>query len=66
MTTGDRQPETATPDPFRAQEAEFSQAITAVLATMPRGATVQEALHSLAGQRARTKWMLKYGRPPPL
>lgn len=38
----------------------------AVLAALPRGTTVEEALASGAGQRVRTKWMLKYGRQLPL
>ena len=40
--------------------------LMALLAAMPRGTTVWEALASEAGQRLRTKWMLKYGRQPPL
>ena len=54
------------PAELRRQEAEFYQALTAVLAAMPRGTTVEAALASKAGQRLRTKWMLKFGRQPPL
>lgn len=66
MTPGDREPEATTPSILRAQEAEFYEAVTAVLATMSAGSTVQDALDTPAGQRLRTKWMLKYGRQPPL
>ena len=41
---------------------EFYQAIMAVLAAMPPGNTVSDAIGSEAGQRARHKWTLKYGR----
>ena len=51
---------------LRRQEMKFYQALIAVLAAMPSGTTVADALDSDAGQRARTKWMLKFGRQPPL
>ena len=65
MASGDQQP-SVPPAELRRQEAEFYEALTAVLAAMPRGTTVAGALASKAGQRLRTKWMLKYGRQPPL
>ena len=65
MATGDKQP-SMPPAELRRQEAEFYEALTRVLAAMPRGTTVEAALNSAEGQRARTKWMLKYGRQPPL
>ena len=45
---------------------EFYQAIMAVLAAMPPGSTVADAITSETGQRARSKWTLKYGREAPL
>ena len=51
---------------LREQEAEFYQDVVAVLADMPFGTPVPEALASEAGQRVRLKWSLKYGRRPPL
>jgi hypothetical protein len=51
---------------LRRQEAEFYEALMVVWAAMPRGRTVTEALASESGQQVRTKWMLKYGRQPPL
>lgn len=51
---------------LRQEEVEFYEAVTALLAEMPRGTPVADALASPAGQRIRTKWMLKYGRRPPL
>ena len=65
MTTGEAQPSTQSTE-LRRQEMEFYQAILAVLVAMPRGTTVSEAIASEAGQRARTKWTLKYGRQAPL
>ena len=65
MATGDQQP-SVPPAELRRQEAEFYEALMAVLAAMPRGTTVPEANASDAGQRIRKKWMLKYGRQPPL
>ena len=65
MATGDQQP-SVPPAELRRQEAEFYEAIVAVLATMPRGSTVSDAITSEAGQRARTKWRMKYGREAPL
>ena len=65
MATGDQQP-SMPPAELRRQEAEFYEALMVVWAAMPRGTTVQEALASDAGQRIRTKWMLKYGREAPL
>ena len=65
MATGEQQPSTP-PAELRRQEAEFYEALMAVLAAMPPGTTVQAALASKEGQRARIKWMLKYGRQPPL
>ena len=51
---------------LRMQEAEFYEALTVLLASTPRGTTVDEALRSPKGQRLRQKWTLKYGRQPPL
>lgn len=51
---------------LRRQETEFYEAFMAVLAAMPRGTTVPEALASDRGHRIRMKWMLKFGRRPPL
>ena len=65
MTTEEGQPSTESTE-LRRQEMEFYQAIMAVLAAMPHGSTVSDALASEAGQRARSKWMLKYGREAPL
>ena len=65
MASGDQQP-SLPPAELRRQEAEFYQALMAVLTTMPRGTDLEAALASRAGQRVRTKWMLKYGRQPPL
>ncbi|MDQ5840670.1 MAG: hypothetical protein M3537_05910 [Chloroflexota bacterium] len=48
------------------EKAEFYEALARLLAARPRGTTVPEVLASDAGQRIRTKWMLKYGRQPPL
>ena len=50
----------------RAQDTEFYVALTAVLTDLPPGSTVDDALRSPAGARARRKWMLKYGREAPL
>ena len=61
MTTEGAQPTTPSAE-LRRQEAEFYQAVTALLSGMPRGTTVPEALATGPGQRIRTKWMLKYGR----
>ena len=65
MATEDKQPSIPEAE-LRRQEGEFYQALMAVLAAMPRGTTVEEALASDAGERVRTKFMLKYGRQPPL
>ena len=65
MTTGEGQPGTESTE-LRRQETEFYEAIMAVLAAMPRGSTVEDAIASEAGQRARRKWSLKYGREPPI
>ena len=65
MTKRDTLPSTESTE-LRRQESEFYQAIIAVLAAMPRGSTVEDAIASEAGQRARTKWALKYGREAPL
>ena len=65
MTTGELQPSMESTE-LRRQEMEFYEAIVAVLAAMPRGSTVSDAIASEAGQRARTKWTLKYGRRAPL
>ena len=64
MVSQDEQP-SMPPAELRRQEAEFYQALMAVVASMPRGTTLEAALASQAGQRLRTKWMLKYGRQPP-
>jgi hypothetical protein len=65
MTTEGTRPTTPSTE-LRRQEAEFYQAVTALLAGLPRGTTVQDALATVEGQRIRTKWMLKYGRRAPL
>ena len=65
MTTNDPRPSPPSAE-LRRQETEFYEAITAVLAALPKGSTVAEALATQKGQRIRTKWMLKYGRQPPL
>ena len=65
MAKGDQQPNIP-PAELRRQEAEFFEALARLLAARPRGTTVPEVLASDAGQRIRTKWMLKYGRQPPL
>ncbi len=51
---------------LREQEAEFYEAVIALLASMPTGTTVLEALETETGQRIRRKWSLKHGRQPPL
>jgi hypothetical protein len=66
MTSQDRADNLEIQDTLRAQETEFYQALTAVLANLPPGATIDDALRSPAGERARRKWMLKYGREAPL
>ena len=66
MTTEDVADNVEIQDTLRAQETEFYEALTAVLAKLPPGATVDDALRSPAGERARRKWMLKYGREAPL
>ena len=65
MTTEDGQPSTERTE-LRRQEVEFYEAIMAVLAAMPPGSSVSDALASEAGQRAFRKWTLKYGREAPL
>ena len=65
MATGDQQP-SIPPAELRRQEGEFYEALARLLAARPRGTTVPEVLASDAGQRIRTKWMLKYGREAPL
>jgi hypothetical protein len=66
MTTEDRADKVEIQDTLRVQEAEFYEALTAVLVDLPPGATIDDALLSPAGERARRKWMLKYGREAPL
>jgi hypothetical protein len=66
MTTEDRADNVEIQDTLRAQETEFYEALTAVLAKLPPGTNVDDALRSPAGERARRKWMLKYGRDAPL
>ena len=66
MTTEDRSDDAEIQNTLRAQEAEFYEALTAVLANLPPGTTIDDALRSSAGARARRKWMLKYGREAPL
>ena len=66
MTSEDRADNLEIQDTLRAQETEFYQALTAVLAKLPPGTTIDDALRSPAGERARRKWMLKYGREAPL
>jgi hypothetical protein len=51
---------------LRDQEAAFYQAVLLLLARMPPGTTVEQALASDEGWRVRQKWTLKYGRQPPL
>jgi len=53
-------------DTLREQETEFYETLIAVLANLPPGSTVDDALRSPAGERARQKWTLKYGREAPL
>ena len=65
MATGEEQPGSEATE-LRRQEMEFYEAMVAVLAEMPRGSTISDAIASEAGGRARTKWTLKYGRPAPL
>ena len=65
MASGDQQPLVPQAE-LRRQEAEFYEALARLLAARPRGPTVPEVLASDAGQRVRTKWMLKYGRQAPL
>jgi hypothetical protein len=65
MTTEERESDTDSTE-LRRQEMEFYEAILVVLADMPRGSTVEHAIASQAGQRARRKWALKYGREAPL
>lgn len=65
MTTHDTQP-SPTSSELRRQEMQFYEALMALHATLPKGSTVAEALATKEGQRIRTRWMLKYGRPPPL
>ena len=66
MTSQDRADDVEIQDTLREQETEFYQALTAVLAKLPPGTTIDDALRSPAGERARRKWMLKYGREAPL
>ena len=65
MTNGERLLSTESSE-LRRQEVKFYEAILAVLAAMPPGSTVADALASEAGQRARTQWTRKYGREAPL
>ena len=65
MTTEEGQPSAESAE-LRRQEMEFYEALLVVLAAMPRGSTLSDAIASKAGQRARTKWTLKYGREAPL
>lgn len=65
MTTGEAQPSTESFD-LRRQEMEFYEAMVTVLAAMPSGSTLSDALACEAGQRVRRKWTLKYGRESPL
>ena len=64
MTTEEQQPST-----FASRAATpgngILRGIMAVLAAMPHGTTVPEDRLG-GGQRARRKWMLKYGREAPL
>jgi hypothetical protein len=66
MTTEDRGDGVEIQDTLREQETEFYETLTAVLVNLAPGATVDDALRSPAGERARRKWMLKYGREAPL
>ena len=63
MATEEGQPSTE-PTELPRQEMEFYEAIMPVLAAMPRGSSVSDAIASEAGQRAHRKWTLKYGRGP--
>ena len=65
MTTWEGQPRKEATD-LRRQEMEFYEAVLVVLSAMPPGSTVEHAMASEAGQRARRKWTLKYGREAPL
>ena len=65
MATDGGRPVTPPADEQR-QEKEFYEALTALLASMPRGTTVPDALATDAGQRIWMKWRLKYRRQPPL
>jgi hypothetical protein len=51
---------------LRKQESEFYELVMAVMARMPAGTTVAEALETPEGERVRRKWSFKYGRQPPL
>jgi hypothetical protein len=66
MTSEDRAENVEIQDALRAQETEFYETLVAVLADLPPGSTIDDALRSPAGERARRKWMLKYGREAPL
>ena len=66
MTTEDRVDDAEIQSTLRGQEAEFYEALAAILADLPPGTTVDDALASPRGARARRKWMLKYGREAPL
>jgi hypothetical protein len=66
MTSEDRADNLEIQDTLRVQEADFYQALTAILVNLPPGATIDDALRSPAGERVRRKWMLKYGREAPL
>jgi hypothetical protein len=63
---GDQPEHASVSHALRVQEAEFYEWVMALLATMPAGTTVAEALATPEGQRVRQKWALKYGRQPPL
>ena len=66
MTTEDGVDDAEIQSTLRAQEAEFYEALTGVLASLPPGTTVEDALRSPVGVRMRRKWTLKYGREAPL
>lgn len=53
-------------DTLRIQEAEFYQAVMLLFNEMPAGSSVADVLATAEGERARTKWVLNYGREAPL
>jgi hypothetical protein len=66
VATGGQPNEAAHEDELRRQDVELYQGLTVLLADMPAGTTLDEALRSPKGHRVRRKWELKYGRDAPL